>query len=235
MFHAARSRCARSRDPGVHVTPRSAGRSFSGVELTEPTGTALMARPMEPLRETSQPRRRSRSKSTAFATVLSLCLALACRKPPPAETHPLAESTAAPDSPPSPPAPADAGLPPLTKALWFERLDLPCGYVAFVSVPLGATSARPIMVAAHGAGDRSEWACGAWRGVTDAFPFIVCPQGGPDGQGDILLAVDGLSRQGHRPGPRRAAGPLRRVRRRRAHDLRGLLRRRDLRRGILAP
>jgi predicted esterase len=76
----------------------------------------------------------------------------------------------------------DAGLLPLTKAKWLERLDLPGGYGAFVSVPLGTTEPRPVVVAAHGAGDRAEWACGAWRGVTDAYPFIVCPQGSATGR-----------------------------------------------------
>jgi len=48
-----------------------------------------------------------------------------------------------------------------------------------VSVPLGATTQRPVIVAAHGAGDRPEWSCGGWRGVTDAYSFIVCPHGSP--------------------------------------------------------
>jgi hypothetical protein len=39
------------------------------------------------------------------------------------------------------------------------------------------------MVAVHGAGDRPEWACGGWRGVTEARSFIVCPQGAPAADG----------------------------------------------------
>jgi hypothetical protein len=54
---------------------------------------------------------------------------------------------------------------------------------AFVSVPQGATEPRPVMVAVHGAGDRPEWACGGWRGVTEARSFIVCPQGAPTRDG----------------------------------------------------
>jgi pimeloyl-ACP methyl ester carboxylesterase len=27
--------------------------------------------------------------------------------------------------------------------------------------------------------DRPEWACGEWRGVTDSYPFILCPHGQP--------------------------------------------------------
>jgi hypothetical protein len=53
--------------------------------------------------------------------------------------------------------------------------------VALASVPLGAVDARPVMIAMHGNGDRPDWACGEWRGVTNAYPFIVCPQGSPSG------------------------------------------------------
>jgi len=49
--------------------------------------------------------------------------------------------------------------------------------LGFVTVPLGAREARPVMIALHGSGDRPEWACGEWFGVVNAFPFIVCPRG----------------------------------------------------------
>lgn len=49
--------------------------------------------------------------------------------------------------------------------------------LGFVSVPLGAREPRPIMVALHGGGDRPEWACGEWRAVASAYPFLVCPRG----------------------------------------------------------
>jgi pimeloyl-ACP methyl ester carboxylesterase len=46
-----------------------------------------------------------------------------------------------------------------------------------VSVPLGAHEPRPIMIALHGGSDHPEWACNAWRGITNAYPFLVCPHG----------------------------------------------------------
>lgn len=46
-----------------------------------------------------------------------------------------------------------------------------------VSVPLGARGPRPLLVALHGGSDRPEWSCGEWRGVTNAYPFLVCPRG----------------------------------------------------------
>jgi predicted esterase len=54
---------------------------------------------------------------------------------------------------------------------------MPEDHGVFVSVPLGATEPRPVMVGMHGAGDRPEWACGGYRAATDAFPFILCPRG----------------------------------------------------------
>jgi dienelactone hydrolase len=49
--------------------------------------------------------------------------------------------------------------------------------LGFVSVPLGAREPRPIMIALHGGSDRPERACAAWRDVTEAYPFVVCPRG----------------------------------------------------------
>jgi predicted esterase len=72
-------------------------------------------------------------------------------------------------------------LPPLADAIWLERLKLAEGHEAFVSVPLGATEPRPVMVGMHGAGDRPEWACGGYRAATDAFPFIIYPRGNLEG------------------------------------------------------
>jgi predicted esterase len=70
-------------------------------------------------------------------------------------------------------------LPALTDAVWLESLPMPPGRAAVVSVPLGATEPRPVMIGMHGAGDRPEWACGGYRAATDAFPFIICPRGLP--------------------------------------------------------
>ena len=49
--------------------------------------------------------------------------------------------------------------------------------LGFVSVPLGTREPRPIMIAIHGGSDKPERACGAWRGVSEAYPFVVCPRG----------------------------------------------------------
>jgi hypothetical protein len=72
-------------------------------------------------------------------------------------------------------------LSPLQAESWLIELHVDGYRDARVSVPLGAKEPRPIVVALHGAGDRPEWACGGWRGVTDAYPFIVCPTGDPGG------------------------------------------------------
>lgn len=102
---------------------------------------------------------------------------------------PVAETRAAGEPPlasspqsPTASATADANAPPALPPLggqWLEHLPLDGFGPAVVSVPLGATSPRPVMVGVHGRGDRPEWACGEWRGVTSAHPFILCPHGVP--------------------------------------------------------
>ena len=65
-----------------------------------------------------------------------------------------------------------------------ELLDPPDGdagtkttKLGVLSVPLGAHEPRPIMVALHGGSDHPEWACNAWRGIINAYAFLVCPHG----------------------------------------------------------
>ena len=50
---------------------------------------------------------------------------------------------------------------------------------AVVSVPTGAVSARPVVLALHGNFDRPEWQCEVWRGITRAQAFVLCPRGIP--------------------------------------------------------
>jgi poly(3-hydroxybutyrate) depolymerase len=86
-------------------------------------------------------------------------------------------------APPSASAAASAAppkkLPPLRAESWLMELPLDGGAAASVSVPLGATEPRPIVIALHGAGDRPEWQCGTWRGIADNRAFVVCPRGVP--------------------------------------------------------
>ena len=57
------------------------------------------------------------------------------------------------------------------------RLSVPGYNDAIVSVPKGASSPRPLLVATHGAGDRAEWHCAAWREIVGDRAFVLCPQG----------------------------------------------------------
>ncbi|HEX3773307.1 MAG TPA: hypothetical protein VHV51_02525 [Polyangiaceae bacterium] len=68
-------------------------------------------------------------------------------------------------------------LPPLRAEAWLVELDVPGFAKAELAVPLGATEPRPIVIALHGAADRPEWACGAWRSVAGPQPFVLCPRG----------------------------------------------------------
>ena len=48
---------------------------------------------------------------------------------------------------------------------------------AVVSLPLGATDRRPVLVAAHGNYDTPEWQCSVWRTIVGDRGFVVCPRG----------------------------------------------------------
>ena len=123
------------------------------------------------------------TKAIAWYVATGLGLfALACtRYAPPERTTELRDS-----SPPSPVVvvgdvgddAGDAGeRAPL--AGFPERLELLDGKekLGFVSVPVGAREPRPIMIAIHGGSDKPERACAAWRSITEAYPFVVCPRG----------------------------------------------------------
>lgn len=70
-------------------------------------------------------------------------------------------------------------LAPLKADSWLVDLDVPGFGKAALAVPLGAHSARSIVIALHGSADRPEWACAALRSVAGPAPFVLCPRGVP--------------------------------------------------------
>jgi predicted esterase len=103
----------------------------------------------------------------AAALVSGLAACAGAPRPRPAEAESEAETSG-----------ADEGLRPLASepmvALAVER-----HHPAVVSVPVGATSPKPVLVAAHGAGDRPEWHCAMWRETVGNGAFVLCPRGFP--------------------------------------------------------
>lgn len=80
-----------------------------------------------------------------------------------------------------PDAPADASpaLEPLTAQGELVPLPVDGFRDSIVSVPLGATERRPVLVALHGNYDRPEWQCEVWRGLVGGNVFVLCPRGIP--------------------------------------------------------
>jgi hypothetical protein len=161
----------------------------------------------------------------ATAALASALSALAgCRDPSagraPAETSAGDRRAALPSPPASSTPPAASSALPRLDGEWLVRLPLEGFGAAVVSVPLGATSPRPVVVGVHGRNDRPEWACGEWRGVTEARPFILCPHGVPvtaaPGQGLAFAGAErtrreidaGLAALRARFGPYVAEGPM---------------------------
>ena len=89
-----------------------------------------------------------------------------------ATTPPAASSTVSA-------APARIGPQPLPGTV----TDLPIdGFPsAVVSLPTGATTRRPIAIAAHGNYDRPEWQCRSARELLGTRAFVLCPRGTPRG------------------------------------------------------
>ena len=114
----------------------------------------------------------------------------ACRRP--ADPRPLSSDTRDPAEAKTPAAAADGDAeedaerdgaspaPPIPPAPLFTNLDVPGFPSPVVSLPNGATSKRPLLVALHGSGDRPDYNCDAWRHVTGARGFILCPRGDYD-------------------------------------------------------
>ena len=68
-------------------------------------------------------------------------------------------------------------LPPLVADSWLVELEVSGFGKAALAVPVGAKEPRQVVIALHGAADRPEWACGAWRGIAGPRPFVLCPRG----------------------------------------------------------
>jgi predicted esterase len=66
--------------------------------------------------------------------------------------------------------------PELTPRPPLVQLSVPGHAEAVLAVPRGIT-AKPLVVAAHGAGDRAEYHCELWRRIVGDRAFVLCPQG----------------------------------------------------------
>jgi dienelactone hydrolase len=88
----------------------------------------------------------------------------------PAAAAPLARPSSEPET---------SGPAPLSAPNELAVLAVPGFRDAVVSLPLGATSPRPIALALHGNFDRPEWQCEVWRRITRGQVFVLCPRGIP--------------------------------------------------------
>jgi pimeloyl-ACP methyl ester carboxylesterase len=77
----------------------------------------------------------------------------------------------------STPSDSVAGAPKPPLAGDFEPVSVAGHLDAWVSLPTGATSRRPVVIVIHGAGDRPERQCRGWRHATSEYPFVICPRG----------------------------------------------------------
>ncbi len=139
---------------------------------------------------------------TSWLPWAALALVVACRpsadEPPPAAplgapSAVMAPSHAASVGAPEPPtqsaassdvdaggARADSQLrSPLRAPQRLVELEVSGFRPATLSLPLGATEPRPILVALHGNYDRPEWQCMVWGELVRYAAFVLCPRGIP--------------------------------------------------------
>jgi hypothetical protein len=76
-------------------------------------------------------------------------------------------------------APAAAETPALESTPAIVPLTVPGFSDAVVSVPQGARSPRPIVVATHGLWDFPEGLCDNWRWIVRDRAWVLCPRGAP--------------------------------------------------------
>jgi pimeloyl-ACP methyl ester carboxylesterase len=83
---------------------------------------------------------------------------------------------------------AAALLAPLEAKSWREEIPLERFGPASVSVPLGTTRPRSIVIVLHGDADRPEWQCGTWRHIAGPDQFVLAPRGLPRDKGPLRAA-----------------------------------------------
>jgi hypothetical protein len=114
-----------------------------------------------------------------LVSVATLVAAVACSRSrldaPVASAQPQATGVAPADSP----APAPSGFPPLRSDPPILPLPVPGFPDAVVSVPQGATSAKPVVVATHGLWDFPEGLCDDQRWIFGDRVWVICPRGKP--------------------------------------------------------
>src|SRR5688572_17197436 len=99
---------------------------------------------------------------TAFALLAASAWGCSRRATPPVVTPWVSDT---PRAAPVSIGPLVGTLPPLEAATPQVDLAVPGHAPAVVSVPVGTTERRPIVVVAHGNFDRAEWQCRTWRSI----------------------------------------------------------------------
>jgi hypothetical protein len=86
--------------------------------------------------------------------------------------------------------PDDPSLPPLRSDPPIVPLQVGGFHDAVVSVPIGATSPKPVVVATHGAWDPPEGLCDDQRWIFHDTAWVICPRGRP--MPDKTFRYDGV-------------------------------------------
>ncbi len=129
--------------------------------------------------------RRGCARQTAVVAAVVALASASCRRVP--ELDPLRADEAGPNVPTAAPETAvgvgTGGQPtsgprePRASPPAIVALGIPGMLDAVVSVPLGATAPRPVVVATHGLWDFPEGLCDNWRWIVGNRAWVLCPRG----------------------------------------------------------
>ena len=90
------------------------------------------------------------------------------------------ELPTAAEPPASPDTPAESASPRATRGtLESTDLEVPGFRPAVLVLPAERSRPRPVLIAAHGAGDGPRWQCEVWSSIVAGRGFVLCPRGVP--------------------------------------------------------
>lgn len=133
---------------------------------------------MAPRRRFTPPRLRRRPPVYRSRLVVPALLLAACVPTPHERMRAAALPAPVTPAPAGPDVPLLAEVPaPVPEDPTLLDLAVPGHKPAVVSIPPGATSRRPVLVATHGAGGTPEAHCSYWQALVGETAFVLCPRG----------------------------------------------------------
>jgi hypothetical protein len=113
--------------------------------------------------------------SRLWAVIALVVMSESCARARAGDPAPVPAASATPATPSLPSN--DQAITPLESTPAIVPLPVPSFPEAVVSVPVGAVTPRPVVVATHGLWDLPEGLCDNWRWIVGNRAWVLCPRG----------------------------------------------------------